>query len=241
MNEIVKHEPLPLPDPRRPVRTVSFPQWTERCIGAVRPEIQLSVDGMTFENNALTLPANLIPNAVQRLEMENYVASVASLLAQTPEADASFESRTAVVVSKLMVVLAGERKSDIAEEARADVYLEVLDDVPCWAVESAARKWFRHEAGNDERGRPYDYRWAPDPGALRRIAMFETFTLKARATEMQRAIDARPFVDCSEQLARGQAAWHGLKLAIKMGTAKDITFEDAIELGSNGELKRADA
>jgi len=160
--------------------------------------------------------------------------SLRSFLFDTPANSPLAETRIATAVSKLLVVLSGERKSDIAEEARSDVYLDVLDDVPCWAVEGAVRRWFRHECGSDERGKAYDYKWAPDPGTLRKIAMEEVYVVGARIGVMQRMIDAREYVDCTKQLEQGRAAMAGLNKALKAGDpfASTMSFEEAIAYAS---------
>lgn len=230
-------EPIKLPDPRRPATLPSLPAWVERLKSAVRLELQMTPDGKSFEpNDVLVLPAELMPSSDQRQAMTLHRDSLCSFLAETPANSAEAETRVATAVSKLLTVLAGERKSDLVEEARSDVYLDVLDDVPCWAVESAVRAWFRHDCGADERGRPHDYKWAPDPGTLRQIAQREAYKIGARIGSIQRILDAREYVDCREQLARGRAALAGLRSAIKSGdmaAAAGLSFERAVRLGSN--------
>lgn len=223
-------EPIVAPDPRRPAMLPSLPAWAGRLSGAVRLELQMTPDGLAFERqDVLVLPPELMPTAAQRQAMERHQASLRSFLLDTPAASVTAETRIATAISKLLTVLAGERKSDLVEEARGEVYLDVLDDVPCWAVESAVRRWFKHDCGSDERGRPRDYRWAPDPGTLREIALQEAHGLGERIGKLQRILDAREYVDCSEQLERGNLALRGLSLAMATGDACSITFDQAIE------------
>ena len=66
------------------------------------------------------------------------------------------------------------------------------------------RAWFKHDCGSDERGRPHDYKWAPDPGTLRKIALTHTYPIGARIGAMQRVLEAQQFVDCSKQLEDGR-------------------------------------
>lgn len=237
--EISIIEPIRLPDPRRPATLPSLPAWAERLKGAVRLELQMTPDGKSFED-ALVLPPGMMPSADQRQAMTLHHDSLRSFLAETPASSAESETRVATAVSKLLTVLAGERKSDLVEEARSEVYLDVLDDVPCWAVEGAVRAWFRHDCGADERGRPHDYKWAPDPGTLRDIAMRETHKLGTRIGSIQRILDAREYADCSEQLARGRAAMTGLNMALKAGdmaAAAGMTFEEAVRLANEPETR----
>lgn len=233
---LTPHEPLKLPDPRRPAAIPSLPQWVARSSGAVRLELQMAPDGKTFERNeVLVLPAELMPSPDQRQEMRSHMDSLRSYLRQTPAESVEAESAVATAVSKLIAVLAGERKSDLAEGARADVYLEVLDDVPCWAVEAAVKLWFRHDCGTDEKGKPHDYKWAPDPGTLRKIALRQTYEMTGRIGKLERLLSARQYVDCSKQLEAGRSALEGLNQAIKSGdlaTAAAMTFDQAVKLGS---------
>jgi hypothetical protein len=229
-------EPIKLPDPRRPATLPSLPAWAERLKNGVRLELQMTPDGKTFEkNDVLVLPAELMPNQDQRRAMTEHLESLRCYLLETPAVSVVAETRVATAISKLLMVLAGERKSDLAEEGRSDVYLDVLDDVPCWAVESAVRSWFKHDCGTDERGRPHDYKWAPDPGTLRKIALREVYAIGGRIGTIQRVLDARQYVDCTRQLELGRSALLGLNKVIKSGDldgAKALSFEDAVKLGN---------
>jgi hypothetical protein len=109
--------------------------------------------------------------------------------------------------------------------------MDVLDDVPCWAVESAVRRWFRHDCGTDERGKPYAYTWAPDPGTLRNIAQEDARALGARIGQVQRILDAREYVDCTAQMQRGRSALIGFNSVLKtegIQAASKLSFEQAI-------------
>jgi len=236
-------EPIQLPDPRRPATLPSLPAWAERLNGAVRLELQMTGDKFS---DLMVLPPNLMPTAEQRQMMINHRDSLRSSLLDTPAASVTAETKVATAVSKLLTVLAGERKSDLVEEARSDVYLDVLDDVAWWAVDSAVRAWFKHDCGTDERGRPHDYKWAPDPGTLRKIALTFTYPIGARIGTIQRLLDAREYVDCTKQLEAGRAAMNGLKKALKSGdldVARSLTFDDAVKLSTEPEhtTERAEA
>jgi len=238
-------EPIKLPDQRRPATLPSLPEWAGRLSGAVRLEMQLTPDGRTFESNdVLVLPAELMPSSTQRQAMMDHRDNLRSYLQDTPAASSAAEVRVATAVSKLLTVLAGERKSDLAEEARSDVYLDVLDDVPCWAVEAGVRAWFKHDCGSDERGKAHNYVFAPDPGTLRKIALREVYAIGARIGTVQRVLDAREYVDCTKQLEAGRAAMAGLNRALKTGdldAARALTFEAAVKLGSDPEEPTAPA
>jgi hypothetical protein len=242
--ELVLFEPIKLPDPRRPATLPSLPAWAERLKNAVKLELQLTADGKTFERNEiLVLPPEMMPSEDQRRAMTDHRDSLRSYQSDTPAGSVTAETRVATAVSKLLTVLAGERKSDLVEEARSDVYLDVLDDVPCWAVESAVRAWFKHDCGTDERGRTHDYKWAPDPGTLRKIALREVYAIGARIGAIQRVLDARKYIDCQAQLEAGRSALLGLNKAIEAGdldAAQTLTFDQAIKLGSSNGTEKTD-
>lgn len=229
MNALVSLEPIKLPDPRRPGTIPSLPAWLERCSGAVKLELQPTADGASFEKEEVpTLPAELMPTKDQRQAMEEHIASLRSYLAETPAESVDAESKMAAAITALLLVLPTSRKSDLGQEARADVYLDVLDDVPWWAVKAAIKSWHRHDCGNDELGKPYDYRWAPDPGTLRRCAYGETWDVKQRIRKLEKVLSARVYIDCSAQLEAGKAAMAGLGMALKDGTATGLSFAAAI-------------
>jgi hypothetical protein len=231
-NQVAIIEPIKLPDPRRPATLPSLPAWAERLNGAVRLELQMTGDKFS---DLTVLPPELMPSPAQRQMMVEHRDSLRSSLLDTPAVSVVAETKVATAVSKLLTVLAGERKSDLVEEARSDVYLDVLDDVAWWAVDSAVRAWFKHDCGTDERGRPHDYKWAPDPGTLRKIALTFTYPVGARIGTIQRVLEAREYVDCTKQLEAGRTAMAWLNKALKTGdldAAKALTFDEAVRLGA---------
>jgi hypothetical protein len=229
-------EPLALPDPRRPATMPSLPAWAARSSAAVRTELQMTPDGKHFESGeVMVVPVEMLPSPDQRAMLEDHIGSLRSYLRQTAENSVDAETRIASDIAAMLMVLPAARKSELGAEAKADVYLDVLDDVPWWAIKAAIRRWHKHDCGNDERGKPYDYRWAPDPGTLRRIAYGETWPIKERVRLIDRVLSARAYVDCSAQLADGTAAMQGLNIALKSGdldAAKSMTFEQAIARAS---------
>jgi hypothetical protein len=222
-------EPIKLPDPRQPGTLQSLPAWAAHLSGAVRLELQTTPDGKTFEKqDILVLPAKLMPSSTQRRMMTAHRDSLRSSLQDTPAASPEAEIKVATAVSKLITLLPGERKSDLVEEARSEAYLDVLDDVPWWAVDSAQRAWFKHDCGTDERGKAHNYLFAPNPGTLRKVALKFTYPIRARVGAIQRVLEAREYVDCSKQLAAGRAAMDGFNKAIRAGdldAARTLTLK----------------
>jgi hypothetical protein len=227
-------EPIMLPDQRRPGTLPSLPEWAERLKTAVRVELQMTGDKFT---DVMVLPPELMPSPTQRQMMTGHRDNLRSSLQDTPAASPEAEIKVATAVSKLITLLAGERKSALVEEARSEVCLDVLDEVPWWAVDLAARAWFKHDCGTDERGKAHNYVFAPDPGTLRKIALKFTYPISARIEAIQRVLEAREYVDCTKQLAAGRAALDGLNKAKArdLDAARSLTFEEAVRLGSPDE------
>lgn len=236
-NQLSTIEQIRLPDPRRPEAIPSLPVWLERSSAAAKPELQLTQDASTFEE-VLTLPASMMPSQAQRQAIGQHIDSLRSYLLQRPTDSEEAETKIAAAVTNLLLVLPSSRKSDMGSEARADVYLDVLDDLNWWAVKGACRRWLRHDCGKDERGQEHDYRWCPDPGTLRNIAMGEEARVRHRVDMLQKVLDSREFVDCTEAIERGRAAMEGLNIARKKGMDYGrMTFDDAIRLASESKAE----
>ena len=232
MNAITITEPIALPDPLRPTRMPSLPAWLALRKNATAINLQIDQNTRRFQD-ALTLPADLMLTAEQRAEIEAHIRGLQSLLGQTPANSDAADKATFAAVTKLLLVKPAAKTSEAAAEARGDAYMAALDDVPYWAVEAAIRLWYRGECGKDERGKVYDYTWAPEPHALRSIARREAYAVAQRVAELTGMLAIVERVDCSLELARGQAAMRGLKLC--MGDDKRITwltFAEAVRLGS---------
>lgn len=226
--ELALVEPIALPDLARG-KMPSLPAWAERSRSALATNLQLVHE--TFRE-VRTLPAALVPTPAQRAAMEAHQRSLNLSLQQTPEAEEGWAIKVAETASKLLMTLGGDKRSEIAAEAKGEAYAIVLEDVPWWAVEAAARAWYRGACGNDEKGQPYDYKWPPDPATLRKLAMEHVWKIKGRILELQDMLDAKPYVDHSADFDKGLAAWRALRsVADDPAAMKALTFDKAAELG----------
>lgn len=73
------------------------------------------------------------------------------------------------------------------------------------------RRWYRGDAGLNERGQPYDYHWRPAPAELRSIALVEKWRVKQRAETLRKMLAAEPLIEfsgehCKHMRARIAAA-----------------------------------
>jgi len=155
------------------------------------------------------------------------------LLSQTPANGVDFEKATFAAIAKMLLVKPAARTTEEAAEHRQDVFMDVLDDVPCWAVEAAIRLWHRGDCGKDERGKPFNYDFAPEPHALRKLALKEMYLLRQRMDALEPILKAIPYVDTTKNLERGRAAYRGIQAGIAgKGDLRTMTYDDAVALGS---------
>lgn len=237
MNALVKFEPLPLPDLRKPTAMPSLPAWAATQRAALAVNLQLVMqDGQSRFADVMTLPPTLLPSDQQRAEISRHCSNLLETLNETPERDDRFAAETLTAVTKMLSVLGGAKASELAAEAKAEAYMDALEDIPAWAVVAVSKRWYRGDCGNDEHGRPYDYRWMPDPATMRRLSLSDTFRIRNRVREFTELLDARPYVDCSADLERGRLAMSGLHKTMKDGgDVAALTFESAIKIGARSD------
>jgi hypothetical protein len=160
----------------------------------------------------LTVPTEMILTPAQRLGIEEHLRGLRSLLDQTANVSEEAEKKTFAAITKLMLAKPARAGSPQAAEARGEAYTMALDDVPYWAVWEAIRLWYRGECGNDDRGKLYDYQWAPDSAVLRKLALGVVGQVLWRIRDLEKLLSAVPFRDCTVELERGRAALRGLGL-----------------------------
>jgi hypothetical protein len=141
---------------------------------------------------ALTIPISLILKANEREAIEQHVIALDRLCADTPHRSARAQEAMLVAVTKIMWATSSATQNDLSAEARGEAFMAALDDVTVWAVQAAARRWYRGDCGTDARGRPYDYHWCPAPAELRRIAFVEMWRVWSRAADLRRLLSAVP-------------------------------------------------
>jgi hypothetical protein len=190
-------EPIPLPDVRHLDRMPSLPAWVASRVGSMRDETQRStVDGKY--RNLPTLPANLTLSPAERAEIEQHAGELEALCAQTPLNSDQWEGATLIIVTKLMLVLPAAQQNEAGAEATGEAFQAALDDVATWAVASAARRWYRGDCGENERGQPYDYHWRPAPAELRKIAIQERWHVLHRVKTLRKLLTAEPLIEFSD-------------------------------------------
>lgn len=178
-------EPIPLPDVRRPARCTTLPPWLAQRCNVLGTASQPDPSGR--HRIVPVLPRSLILGAEQKAVVEKHVFELETMLSMTPYEDESHGSLTMQTVTKMMLVLPSRESGDLGSQAKGEAYMDALDDVPCWAVQEAMRKWHRAEYGEK-----YDYKWQPAPATLRELAMLETYRVKAVRRKLNEVLAAEP-------------------------------------------------
>jgi hypothetical protein len=191
-------ERIPLPDLRRPERTPSLPGWVASRIASLKNETQPHPTTGEYRETP-TLPASLILGQAEREEINRHLAELENCYGPTPADDPQAEEATLVVVTKMMLVLPTMTQNEASAEARGEAFMAVLDDLPTWTVAAAVRRWYRGDAGRNERGEPYDCHWCPAPAELRSIATMELWRVKGRAKMLGDLLRAEPLIEYSDE------------------------------------------
>ena len=190
-------EDFQLPDVTRLAQMPSLPEWVALRIGSLK-EISQRDQATGKWPMMTTLPANLILKAAERERITKHVQYLQALCAETPESSNARAREMLVTLTELMLVLPSATQNEVSAEAKGAAFLDVLEDVPVWAVRSAIRRWQKGQCGNDERGRLYDSNWCPAPAALRRVALVEFDRIRNRIAQLERLLAAKERVEQGE-------------------------------------------
>jgi hypothetical protein len=90
------------------------------------------------------------------------------------------------IVSKMLLAYPIAGASTETGRARGEAYLDALDDVPPWAVSEGVKCWHKGHCGD------HDYRWAPAPAVLRKVALEQVNPVRAAAAHVAGLLAAVP-------------------------------------------------
>lgn len=152
----------------RLVTTLSLPPRMASLASSI-----MEVDGRP------ALPAALMPSETERASIASRVASLEEELAPASR------GQIIEVVTALLMSSPQQAMNDQTASAKLRVYAAALDDLPAWALRSAAQKWMRGECEGN-------VAFAPSPGQLRRIAEAEIARHRAVIERLRRVLNARP-------------------------------------------------
>lgn len=183
---------------RQPERTPSYPAWLALRVGLIKEECQPDPETGRWRT-VPTLPANSTLSETERDEIGRHVRELQRLYGPTPGDGAEVEGEMLIAITRMMLVLPTTTQNEASAEARAEAFLDALDDVPVWTVKAAIRRWNRNEAGTNERGESYDTHWQPSPADLRSVALSELARVRCRAVELSRVLRAEPLIEYSDE------------------------------------------
>jgi hypothetical protein len=138
----------------------------------------------------------------ERMAIEQHCAALEPMLDNTREVlrGGRMVSNVELItelVNRVMIMPAA-KASQAGMEARADDYLDALDDLPAWTVQAALRKWNRGESKPVDKV-PHNFRWRPEPPILRALAKMELATVAGRLVELRQILGAEALIEFSEQ------------------------------------------
>jgi hypothetical protein len=205
-------EAIPAVDLRRVALTPSWPAWVGSLLESLKRERQPDHAGKW--RDVPTLPTGKSLSAAERHEIERHVKSLEDVCGDTPENSTEAEARMLVEITKMMMALPSARLNEAAAEARGELYMAALDDVPVWAMQSAIRRWVRGEAGAD-----YDGKWCPGPNELRDVALKVQASIAYRLRIFRDLLSAEPsLIEFSDEhcaAMRARLAGLGLISSVK--------------------------
>lgn len=111
---------------------------------------------------------------------------LAALRAHTSDTDQQ-RGRFGVIAKMLLAYPAATNSAEVGR-ARGEAYNAALEGIPAWAVDEAVRLWHRGECGTDE-----DYRWAPAPATLRRLAEKQVSPVNSTIQMLENILSASTF------------------------------------------------
>src|SRR5262245_60654623 len=99
---------LALPDPRRPTRMPSLPEWVISRVDALVVNTQIDPATKRFAD-VVTLPKTDMLTAGERAVLQEHLSNLSSYLRQTPEEGAEWEERTLCIITKMLLALPAQK------------------------------------------------------------------------------------------------------------------------------------
>jgi hypothetical protein len=182
-------------------RMRSLPVWLQRRIVALESAVQ--PDSMGKHREMVALPPSMMLGSSERAIVEQHVTDLGWLLGlEQPivlrEQTLSNDQAHAVIIANLLMPGRGSKLDEASSDARAEDYLDAIEDLPAWSVREAMRKWNRAESAKLA-GKPHDFEWRPAPATLRRLAQIELIPIKARIVQLEKLLNAVPRVEFSDE------------------------------------------
>lgn len=194
------------------VAMLSLPEWCDGRVAAV------SAWGQDIEKDGRrvpTIPTSLALTEAMRTNITERVATLEAAAQPGPV------EHTAEAVGKMLLVYAKGPQSEAQTDAKMEAYMDLLMDLPFWAVDEAIRRW-RHRNAGLAGITTEEYRWAPDPAVLASIAGRIATAPAGRAVQLRRLLSAVPY-DPPTEAQREEAARLAAQFVEEAKRQRDIT------------------
>jgi hypothetical protein len=210
---------------------------------ALRKLRRISIGTVSWPNRPTRtyLPAGQSLSTEERAEAEKILVRLNAATVSDDGTDA--RKQRLGVVAKMLLTYPVAGASTETGKARAEAYLESLDDVPPWAVAEAVRHWHKGDCGQD-----YDYRWAPAPAVLRAIARGLLEPVRSMAAHVAGLLAAVPLDEAMKsgaQTAEDRAyvaeGFKKLSVDLRRGPRPDDRMDSAVMIGAEADRLAAEA
>lgn len=139
----------------------------------------------------LDLPSGMALTPQDRVEAEERLRQVEAIVTgSTLTTNESAKARLSLLTKMLLAFPAVGSSSEIAAQARSDVYDDALSDIPPWALNNAIKRWARGEVPSDLGFGSLNFNFAPAPAVLRKLAKVEMSPFDAQALQLRRLLKA---------------------------------------------------
>lgn len=161
------------------------------------------------------LPAGLTLTPEQKLSAENRKTMLAEVLGVDR---AQKKPRLGLIAKMLLTYPITNGNSEASGAARAEAYLDALDDIPPWILDKAIRGWNRGEVGE------HNYSFAPGPAVLRGVCKRLLAPYQRQLDEVTALLDAKPLADLlsSERRADPKVVEGFDALSKSLGSSLDV-------------------
>ena len=191
----------PIPLPTNPAQLPSLPAWLQQ-----RSDALVAADKDQYQHRQV-LPERMILTSAEAAEVQQHIAELGEFLRL--DRSVAFrgeimgqEAALGAMIASLLLK-SGQKLEKAMADCLTEDYFDALEDMPAWTVREALRKWNRGESVQLDPKGAHDFRWAPKPPILRRLADYELARVKSRIIHLQRLCDASPIIEYSDEHRKG--------------------------------------
>lgn len=191
---------LTIPQPTNPAQLPSLPAWLQQ-----RSDALAAADKAQWQVRQ-QLPAPMILTSSEQAEVRRHIDELGAFLdlgrPTLIRGETMPNPQALGVMIAGLLLKSGQKLDQAASDVLTDDYFDALEDLPAWTVREALRRWNRAESAPIDPKQPHDFRWAPKPPILRKLAEHELVRVQGRIRLLQRLCDAEPIVEYSDEHRR---------------------------------------